>query len=145
MKPLDKYIELVYGKNSELRVIDNMIERKAIAAERAGLPDVPDSKSISKLITEFQVKQNHYKQALLVSKMEVYWEVLESLREPLKSSPDDDKRLKNLKLKEDMSDFCSKLVPEIEALVIDVYTEEFKEEGTKVVASFEQRLMDKKK
>ena len=145
MKPLDKYIELVYGKNSELRVIENMSERKAIASDRAGLDAVPDSKSISKLITEFLQKQNHYKQSLLVSRQELYWEALETLREPLKSSTDDDKRLKNVKLKGDLNDLCGKLVLEIETLIIDVYTEEFKEEGAKVVASFEQRLMDKKK
>lgn len=138
-KQFVEYIKLVYGKNSPLNAIEDINERKKIASERIGLTVDNEDEKTRKLILEFLREQNHFKNSLFVSKQELYWESLEVLREPLKKG-DDDKRLKNIKLKGDLNDLCGKLVLEMDALRADIYGDEFKEEATKTVISFEQRL-----
>tara|TARA_R110000868_G_scaffold84074_1_gene237203 strand:+ start:193 stop:633 length:441 start_codon:yes stop_codon:yes gene_type:complete len=139
---LDEYIKLVYGKDSSLAKIADINEKKQIAIEKTGAIVDYEDESLRKLILEFLREQNHYKHSLLMTKQEVYWEFLEVLREPLKHG-DDDKRLKNVKLKGDINDLCSKLIPEIEALLDSIYGAEFKEMAQKTVVSFEQRLKAK--
>lgn len=141
MSPIDKYIQLVYGKDSNLNKIENIDDRKKIAAEQCEI-DVPDRDKIGKQVIAFMRKQNHNRHSLLVTKEELYMESLEVLREPLMESKDDDKRLKNIKLKGDLNDLCNRLEEEIEKLRLSLYTEEYKEEAKKVV-SIEERLKNK--
>jgi hypothetical protein len=139
---LREYIELVYGKDSTLAQVQDIEEKKQIARDKSGVTIDTEDVGTRKLILEFLREQNHYKHSLLVTKQEAYWEFLEVLREPLNKG-DDDKRLKNVKLKGDVNDLCSKLVSEIEVLLNSIYGEEFKEEGQKTVVTFEQRLQKK--
>lgn len=138
-----EYIRLVYGKDSPISKIVDIQEKKQVALDKTGASISDDDEGTRRLILEFLREQNHYKHSLLISKQELYWESLEVLREPLKKSTDDDKRLKNIKLKGDLNDLCSKLVSEIDVLYDNVYTLEFKEEAQKGVITFEQRLQKK--
>jgi len=139
-KPLVAYIKLVYGKDSPLATIADITERKQVAADKLSVTVDQEDEKTRKLILEFLREQNHYKHALLSSRQELYWEFLEVMREPLKKG-DDDKRLKNVKLKGDVNDLCGKLVLEIDTLLESIYGEEFKEDASpKTVVSFEQRL-----
>jgi hypothetical protein len=139
-KELIEYIKLVYGKDSSLIAIADINERKQVVSDRLGITVDNEDENTRKLILEFLREQNHYKHALLSSRQELYWESLEVMREPLKKGSDDDKRLKNVKLKGDLNDLCGKLVSEIDSLYESIYGEEFKEEAQKTVVSFEQRL-----
>jgi len=134
---------MVYGKDSSLAAIQDINERKQVASDRLEVTVDHKDEKVRKLILTFLRQQNHYKHALLSSRQELYWETLEVLREPLKSGSDDDKRLKNVKLKGDLNDLCGKLVLEIDVLLDSIYGEEFKEEAQKIVVSFEQRLQKK--
>jgi len=138
-KQLIEYIKMVYGKDSPLIAIADINERKQVVSDKLGITVDNEDEKTRKLILDFLREQNHYKHALLSSRQELYWETLEVLREPLKKG-DDDKRLKNVKLKGDLNDLCGKLVLEIESLYEGIYGEEFKEEAQKTVVSFEQRL-----
>ena len=143
-KELVDYIKMVYGINSPLSAITDINERKQVVADKLSITVDHEDETTRKLILEFLREQNHYKHALLSSRQELYWESLEVMREPLKKG-DDDKRLKNVKLKGDLNDLCGKLVLEIESLYEGIYGEEFKDEAKKTVSSFEQRLLEKKK
>lgn len=138
---IKKYIELVYGKESDLNKIENIEERKKIAAEQCGI-EVPDRSKIGKQVILFMREMNHNRHSLLVTKEELFMESLEVLREPLAETKDDDKRLKNIKLKGDLNELCNRLEEEIEKLRISLYTEEYKEEAKRVV-SIEERLSKK--
>lgn len=138
-----KYIPLIYGADSNLNKIEDLIERKKIAAEQCGI-DVPENtEELRKVIIEFLRMQHHNKFSLLISKEELLIECLDVMREPLLSSKDDDKRLKNVKLKGDVNELCGKLVTETERLRVDVFTEEHAEESKKVI-SIEDRLLSKR-
>ena len=141
-KQLIEYIKLVYGKDSPLSAVTDINERKQIASDKMVITVDAEDEKTRKLILEFMREQNHYKHSFLMTKLELLWESLEVLREPLKKG-DDDKRLKNIKLKGDLNDLCSKLIPEVESLYDGIYGEEFKEDAKKVVVSFEQRLQKK--
>jgi len=143
-KELVDYIKMVYGINSPLSSITDINERKQVVADKLNITVDHEDETTRKLILEFLREQNHYKHALLSSRQELYWESLEVMREPLKKG-DDDKRLKNVKLKGDLNDLCGKLVLEIENLYEGIYGDEFKDEAKKTVSSFEQRLLEKKK
>lgn len=139
-----EYIQLAYGHDSSLSQIPDIKERKLIASSRSGVDLVNEDETIRKLILEFLKEQNHYKHALLMSKQELYWESLGVMREPIINTKDEDKRLKNIKLKGEVNDLCGKLVMEITQLIDGIYGEEFKEETMKTVSSFEKRLLEKK-
>jgi hypothetical protein len=140
-KELVDYIKMVYGINSPLSAITDINERKQVVADKLNVIVDHEDETTRKLILEFLREQNHYKHALLSSRQELYWESLEVMREPLKKSSDDDKRLKNVKLKGDLNDLCGKLVLEIENLYDSIYGEEFKKEAqNNTVLSIEQRL-----
>lgn len=143
-KELVEYIKMVYGINSPLSSISDINERKQVVADKLSITVDHEDENVRKLILEFLREQNHYKHALLSSRQELYWESLEVMREPLKKG-DDDKRLKNVKLKGDLNDLCGKLVLEIENLYDGIYGDEFKDEAKKTVSSFEQRLLEKKR
>lgn len=137
-----KYIPLIYGVDSNLNKIENLVERKNIAAEQCGIEVPENTEELRKVIIEFLRLQHHNKFALLISKDELLIECLDVLREPLVNSKDDDKRLKNVKLKGDVNELCDKLVIETERLRIDIFTEEHAEESKKVI-SIEERLKRK--
>lgn len=137
-----KYIPLIYGVESNLNKIEDLVERKKIAAEQCGIEVPENTEELRKVIIEFLRLQHHNKFALLVSKEELLTECLDVLREPLVISKDDEKRLKNVKLKGDVNALCDKLVVETERLRIDIFTEEHAEESKKVI-SIEERLRRK--
>jgi hypothetical protein len=138
-----KYIPLIYGVGSTLNKIEDLTERKKIAAEQCGI-DVPENtEELRKVIIEFLRLQHHNKFALLISKEELLIECLDVLREPLVNSKDDDKRLKNVKLKGDVNDLCDKLVSETDRLRQTIFTEEHADESKKVI-SIEDRLLSKR-
>lgn len=134
-----QYIPLIYGSESELVKIEDLKERKKLAASRCEIEVPEDNEDLSKLIIEFLRHEHHNKFALLICKEELFMESLEALREPLEKSKDDDKRLKNIKLKGDLNDLCGKLVDEIVRLRQSIFTPEFAEKSMKVV-SIEERL-----
>ena len=140
---IQEYIKLVYSKDSAFRKIADVAERKKIVCQKLQMTE-PDMKEIGKEVIKFLRGENHFAQSLLDSKQELYWETLEVMREPLASTKDDDKRLKNIKLKGDVNDLCSKLVSEIDKLATMIYGEEFKEEAMVKVITPEERLKNKK-
>jgi|JI10StandDraft_1071094.scaffolds.fasta_scaffold103704_3 hypothetical protein len=137
-----KYIPLIYGVGSTLNKIEDLTERKKIAAEQCEIEVPENTEDLRKVIIEFLRLQHHNKFALLISKEELLIECLDVLREPLVNSKDDDKRLKNVKLKGDVNALCDKLVVETDLLRIDIFTEEHAEESKKVI-SIEERLKAK--
>jgi hypothetical protein len=142
MSKTEEYIRLVYSKDSSFKSIADINERKKVVAAKLEIP-IPED--IAKQVIKFLREENHFDNSLLLSKQELYWETLEVMREPLAETKDDDKRLKNIKLKGDVNDLCSKLVSEINALASAVYGEEFKEQAMRAVVSPEERLLKRKK
>lgn len=142
MTPIQKYIQEVYSKDSKLNKIEDIQERKKIAAEKCEIEIPENTPELRKQIIEFLRSQAHNKFALLISKEELLIECLDVMREPLINSKDDDKRLKNVKLKGDVNALCDKLVVETDLLRIDIFTEEHAEESKKVI-SIEERLKAK--
>jgi len=137
------YISLVYSRTSDLNKIEDLAERKKIAAEKCGIEVPENTPEMRKEIIAFLRDQYHYKFTLLMTKEELLTESLDIMLEPLVSTKDDDKRLKNIKLKGDVNDLCSKLVNEIDVLRLTIFTEEYAEESKKVI-SIEERLKAKR-
>lgn len=140
MTPIQKYIQEVYSKDSKLNKIEDIQERKKIAAEKCEIEIPENTPELRKQIIEFLRSQAHNKFSLLITKEELLFESLEIMREPLIQSKDDDKRLKNLKLKGDANSLCDQLAVQIEALRIEIFTDEFHVEAKKVI-SIEERIV----
>jgi len=137
------YISLVYSRTSDLIKIEDLAERKKIAASKCGIEVPENTPEMRKEIIAFLRDQHHYKFTLLMTKEELLTESLDVMLEPLIQTKDDDKRLKNIKLKGDVNDLCSKLVNEIDVLRLTIFTEEYAEESKKVI-SIEERLKAKR-
>lgn len=135
-----RYIPLIYSVDSPFNKIEDLAERKKVAASKCEI-EVPNNadESFRKVAIEYLRQQNHNKFSLLITKQQVYEETLEVLGEPLTHTKDDDKRLKNIKLKGDVNDLCEKLVVEIARLQQDIFTKEYQEEAMKVISP-EERL-----
>ena len=140
---MKQYISLVYSRTSDLNKIEDLAERKKIAAEKCGIEVPENTPEMRREVIAYLRNQYHYKFSLLISKEELLTESFDVMLEPLIVSKDDDKRLKNIKLKGDVNDLCSKLVSEIDTLRLTIFTEEYAEESKKVI-SVEERLKAKK-
>lgn len=142
-----RYIELMNSKSSELNKIENIEERKKTACEQAGLKMAPEDEGYKKLVVYYlNYFQHNNKYSLLRTREEMLIEALVSLSEPLLPSKDEDKRLKNVKLKGDLDLLCERLVNGIESLYKEIYAElsEVAKEEMRVSLSPEQRLKNKK-
>lgn len=134
-----EYVRLIYSVDSPLNKIEDLGERKRAAAQKCDIPIPENTEDFRKLVMLYLRYQKHNKFSLLITKQEVYEETLLVLAEPLTHTKDDDKRLKNIKLKGDVNALCEKLVVEIERLQLDIYTKEFQEEAKRVI-SVEERI-----
>jgi hypothetical protein len=159
---LKKYISLVYSQDSELRKIENLMDRKKAALDKIGIPDSHEIQDIIRLkdnntrqtILTFIRENNSNKCALLDSREQLFWELQDRLMKPLTSSYkngdnnidiDDESMLKAVNLKTTISDKAEALLEGIDRLKRQIYLGEDEIEASDVIkfTSPEQRLKTK--
>lgn len=132
-KNVKKYIELMYTKDSELNKIQNLDERKKVACEKAGL-DFEKSQHIV-LLTDKDVREQIFKfleanspneYMMLVSDEQLFVDMQHMKMEPLQlkdgeNTVDDDRRLKNMNLKNTLSENSEKILDRINRTREKVY------------------------
>ena len=127
---IDKYIRLLYGKDSELNHILELNERKKTACLKAGLdPKEPASQAIMDLkndkvndqIFEFMRQNNPLEHIQLISDTQLFFEILKRKMQPLDDDLDDDVMLKNINLKTTMSQKSEELLDRIKRLHKEIY------------------------
>jgi hypothetical protein len=159
---LKKYIELVYAQDSELRKIENLMDRKIAALMKMAIPDSDEIQAIIYLkdnnarqsILKFIRENNSNKCALLDSREQLFWELQERLMKPLTSSYkngdnnvdiDDESMLKAVNLKTTISDKAEALLEGIDRLKRQIYIGDDEIEASDIIkfTSPEQRLKTK--
>jgi len=135
------YIALVYGRQSELKFIDKIEERKKAALARSGLKE---AKGLEQEIMRYLITQNDLKYSLLVSRQEMYWETLSKLRNQIVDATDTDEQIKIVKLKKELDQLSERLMEGIAKLYREIFESadiiDAAKEHTKVTYSPEQRI-----
>lgn len=140
------YIEKMNSKESALNRIENLEERKKAALKECGLQSISEDEAFKKLVVYYlSYFQHNNKYTLLRTREELLQEVMENMRESLEKTPDEDKKLKNVKLKGDLDQLAERLVEGCEKLYKEIYGElaETARDVIKVSISPEQRLKKK--
>ncbi len=150
---IEKYIQLVYSKESELIVIQDFNARKIKACVQVGLdPDQPASKEIMELasddirsqVFEYLKSSSPLNYIQYSSDLQLFWEIQARKMRPLADTNDDELALKNLNLKTTMSQKSEELLDRINKLAREVFQgeEEMKmaEDRIRKLPTAEQRL-----
>lgn len=130
-KNISQYIELMYSEKSELNQIQDLEERKKTACAKAKL-NYDDSaiqemihlknKDVNEQIFNFTKQNNSNKYILLISNQHLFWEQMQQLMEPLKVAKDeDDNLLKDINLKNTISEKSESLLQRIDNLYKEIY------------------------
>jgi hypothetical protein len=154
-KNIEQYIHLVYSDKSELNRIQDLEERKKVACEKAKLKyddnldmiHMKDDK-VNEAIFDFLRKQTPNKFILLISNQHLFWEMQQKLMKPLKADDDDEEScLKEVNLKNTISEKSDSLLERIEKLYKDVFrdTESVSMAVTKVRALTPEAVLKKQK
>jgi len=139
------YLELVYGWKSEYQKIQDVEERKKVVCDKLRISfehqkEQEKSKLFREDVLRFMETQNPLKSTLLITKQELLHEMFEKVREPLLQTKDEDKLLKNVKLKGDIDELCGRLVDDVERLFKEIYQDKTDEAKSESRKSLEQRL-----
>jgi hypothetical protein len=127
---IEKYIRLVYSKESELTPILDFNDRKIKACNLVGLdPEQPASKEIMDLshkevreqIFEYLKSNSPLNYIQWVSDVQLFWEIQARKMQPLKATDDDELALKNLNLKTTMSAKSEELLDRINKLAKEIF------------------------
>jgi hypothetical protein len=127
-----KYIELVYSERSELNHVDDLEERKKTACQKAKLNyEDPKTQEIIHLkndktnIAIFDYLRLHAPNdyILLIANQQLFWEQMQKMMQPLKGT-DDDSCLKEVNLKNTISEKSEDLLQRIEHLKVKIFKEE---------------------
>lgn len=141
------YIEKMNAKDSSLNKIENLEERKKLAMKECSLQAIPETEEFKRLVVYYLSYFQHYNEyTLLRTREELLQEVMASMGESLVATKDEDKKLKNVKLKGDLDQLAERLVEGCEKLRKKIYgeLEDVASEVIKVSISPEQRLKQKK-
>lgn len=139
---INKYISLVYSKESPLNKYQSIMDRKLRAAEDIGWnvsdKEVDDiiklkNKDVNRMIFDYLKDTSSNKFALLISNQEFFWELQQRLMKPLSSSYkdnngkssdvdiDDESMLKSINLKNTISEKSDALLERIEKQYKEVF------------------------
>jgi len=141
-----KYVELLCNKSSELNTIENLEERKKAALTKSKWMGTEDKKvleQVNELIFHYlSYFQGYNDFALLLSREELYSQMLQAMREPLVNTADEDKYLKNIKIKGDINNLLGQLLIDIKSQRVSIYGvhEEIAVSRIKKVLTPESRL-----
>lgn len=131
-KNVQQYIDLVYSEKSPLNHIGDLEERKKTAAAKANLDyNDPKTKEILHLqnedvniaIFEHLRRKASNKYILLLANQQLYWEQMQKLMQPLKGT-DDDSSLKEVNLKNTISEKSEQLLERIEKLYLQIFKDQ---------------------
>lgn len=131
----EHYIELMYSKDSEYNKIENLEERKRQVMQVCNMDTEPNSKEYRMKVVEFLSRQHHNKFSLLRTREDMLQEALASMREPLVNTTDEDKKLKNVKLKLDLDVLAERLLTGIDSLRKEIYKPEVMAEAEEMIVS----------
>ncbi len=144
-----KYVDLMCNKNSDMNSIVNLEERKKVAMAKAKWAGTTE-KELQEMVEELIFHYLSYYQAdndfsLLLSREELYAQMLKAIREPVVNITDEDKYMKTIKLKGDIDSLLEKLNNGIQELRIKIYGghKETAQEKIKKILTPEMRLEKK--
>lgn len=153
---IEKYIHLVYSRESELIAILDFNDRKIKACNLVGLdPEQPASKEIMNLsnqdvrdqIFEYLKTTSPLNYIQYISDVQLFWEIQARKMRPLADTTDDELALKNLNLKTTMSAKSEELLDRINKLAKEIFqgSEEMKmaEDKIRKLPTAENRLKQK--
>lgn len=131
-KNVQQYIELVYSEKSDLNHIADLEERKKVACDKVKLDYSAEktkeiihlkNEDVNTAIFEYLRKKGSNKYILLLANQQLYWEQMQKLMEPLKGT-DDDSSLKEVNLKNTISEKSEHLLERIEKLYLQIFKEQ---------------------
>lgn len=120
-----KYVDLLCSKTSELNTIENLEERKKAALTKSKWTGTEDKKvleQVSELIFHYlSYYQGNNEFSLLLSREELFVQMLGAMREPLEQTSDEGKYLKNIEIKGKIDDLLDSLLIRIKAQRTSIY------------------------
>lgn len=153
---IEKYIHLVYSRESELIAILDFNDRKIKACNMVGLdPEQATSRAIMDLsnetvrdqIFEYLKTTSPLNYIQYISDVQLFWEIQARKMRPLADTTDDELALKNLNLKTTMSAKSEELLDRINKLAKEIFqgSEEMKmaEDKIRKLPTAENRLKQK--
>lgn len=144
-----KYVDLVCAKTSDLNTIENWEERHKAALAKSKWSGTEDKKlleQVDELIFYYlSYYQGNNEFALLLSREQLFSQMLEAMRDPLAQTTDEGKYLKNIEIKGKIDDLLDSLLVRIKAQRSAIYGvhEEKMVSRVKKVMTPESRLRGK--